>query len=359
MITQFVIEGALKDVIIVIEWITFFLLIELSFLLWRKLREKERKLDLYGDRGFLFLFLGYSFMWFFIVIADHYISSASKGNIVLTIAFSIGIFGAFMFIFLTERKINFYKRFLFSTIYVILFLIFIIFNFIDFQLAATFSTLFWILFFIYMVFYIKRLKGSYYLEIKNRKFRADLIEFSIGTVFVAIGYQLTTRLVVSQLNLSFRLAGNIFQIIGILLLFLFFTSISSLSELHWKEKIESILLAHKSGLLIYNKNMSSEEDYSKESLKSGGIVGIEMILDNIVSGMDYSIIQRDNKNIIVYSGDHLYGIIISDEVLRLHKLFLSKLVSRIETLYDHILPDWRGNLKVFSPIEDIVDNMLS
>ncbi|TXT62318.1 MAG: membrane protein of unknown function [Promethearchaeota archaeon] len=359
MIIQFVIEGALKDVIIVVEWITFFLLIELSFLLWRKLREKEKKLDQYGDRGFLFLFLGYSFMWFFIVIADHYISSPSKGTLILTTAFSIGIFGAFLFIFLTERKTNFYKKFLFSSIYIILFLIFIILNFLDFQSAATFSTLFWVLFFIYMVFYIKRLKGSYYLEIENRRFKTDLIEFSIGILFVAIGYQLTTRLVVSQLNSCFRLMGDVFQIIGIVLLFLFFTSISSLSELHWKEKIESILLAHKSGLLIYNKNMSSEESYTKQSLKSGGIVGIEMILDNIISGMDYSIIQRDNKNIIVYSGDHLYGIIISDEVLRLHKLFLSKLVSRIETLYDHILYDWRGNLKVFSPIEDIVDDMLS
>ncbi|MBD3202539.1 MAG: hypothetical protein GF316_21180, partial [Candidatus Lokiarchaeota archaeon] len=253
---------------LILEWLLFFLFLELSIFLLIKSKRNERKIRMVGETGYIFLFIGYTFMWMFIIIADYYIASEFIRLIVLNIGFSIEVILAFVFILLVERKYIFVRKFFFSSIYFILFIIYIFILIFQISLGAFVSSLFWLLFIAFISFYWKNLYRTYYVKIEVKKFQSDIIKFSLGIILVFIGYIFTTRFIVDQFSLIYRLIGDLLQILGSFLLFFFFGSISSLSELFWKSEIDIIYIIHKSGLLITQKSFQKEKDYVQKSIDS-------------------------------------------------------------------------------------------
>ena len=185
-----------------------------------------------------------------------------------------------------------------------------------------------------------------------------IFKFIIGFSSIIIGYVLVRILTIFENYLFYRFIGNVLHIIGATFLFIFFSEIPSLSELYWKKRVVSFYIILKSGLLIYYKHFRSETNYLESSLKSGGIVSVEMVLENITDSNGISIIERKDKKITIYSGNYIYGVIISDEILRSHQLILKNIISKIENIYSPILSNWQGDLKVFSPIDNIIEDML-
>jgi len=184
------------------------------------------------------------------------------------------------------------------------------------------------------------------------------LKFIIGLSSIIIGYVLIRLLTIFEYYLFYRFIGNILQIIGAIFLFIFFSEIPSLSELYWKKRLVSFYIILKSGLLIYYKHFRSETNYLESSLKSGGIVSVEMILENITDSNGISLIERKDKKIIIHSGKYLYGVLISDEILRSHQFILRNIILKIEHIFSPILSNWQGDLKVFSPIDNIIEDML-
>ncbi|MBN1214469.1 MAG: hypothetical protein JXA99_03400 [Candidatus Lokiarchaeota archaeon] len=174
---------------------------------------------------------------------------------------------------------------------------------------------------------------------------------------MVLGFQLIQRSRLIDNYLLYRFIADFFQISGACFLFIFFSNIPSLSELHWKERLGSIFIIYKSGLLIYKKDFNIDTNYIEDSLKSGGIVTIEMILQNINNSILSSIERKDNK-ITIFSGVYIYSVIISMKSLKVYQYISEKITNRIETVYHHILKNWKGELKVFSPIEDIINDIL-
>lgn len=354
----FPISGILKEPLLILEWLIFFITLELSIFLAIRLRRNKRELGNYGETSYIYLSFGYSFMWMFLIIADFYITSTNLRNQISNVGFLIIINAVIIFIFLTEKKHFIYKRYFFTAIYCLLMISYIIVWFVNIDITIIISISFWIIFVLYFILYYRDLFKNYHVRNEIGKTRKQIINFIVGFSFINVGYQIAIRLSFIQLYLYYRFVGDIFQVIGAYFLFLFFSNVPSLSELHWKKKIETLYIIHKSGLLIYDKHFVNKTDYIESSLKSGGIVSVEMILEHITNSIGISLIERKDKKIIIYSGKYLYGVIISEEVLKTHQYILNKIISSVEAIYSHILIDWQGDLRVFSPVNDIVNDIL-
>ncbi len=358
IIEMFPLFGNLKEPFLILEWLVFFIILELSIFLAIKLKKKEKETTTYGEIGYIYLSLGYSLMWMFLIIGDHYITQNILREHILKIGFFILVLAALFFISATEKKHLIYKKYIFSISYSIFIIIYLFIWFLKIELAIIISSSFWTIFIIYIIFHYRDLYKNYYIKGEVRKTKMMFLKFIIGLSSIIIGYVLIRLLTIFEYYLFYRFIGNILQIIGAIFLFIFFSEIPSLSELYWKKRLVSFYIILKSGLLIYYKHFRSETNYLESSLKSGGIVSVEMILENITDSNGISLIERKDKKIIIHSGKYLYGVLISDEILRSHQFILRNIILKIEHIFSPILSNWQGDLKVFSPIDNIIEDML-
>ena len=190
-------------------------------------------------------------------------------------------------------------------------------------------------------------------------YRANLLIFSLGIILIAGGYQLTTRALVSIFGYEIRLIGDISQLIGIVFIYQFFTAIPSFSEFDWQEKIESVLIMHKSGLFIYKKSFREQGVEIDGSVLSGTMTSLTLLLEKLTKKEGLSIIEQRGKYIIIDPGEFLFAAIICDENLASIRLLLHKFLTKIETIYNDVLSNWDHDLKVFEPIEDIAREFFS
>ncbi len=352
----FPITGPYRELLLILEVIITFLFIERAFILWVKVRtRKKNELKFLQEKAYAWLFLGYSSMWAFIVISDFHVQSALLRDIVINIGFFLQILCIILFFRTMEGYKVYIKKYIFTKASVIIFIIYLIIIILNFYIASYFSSIFWILFIIFFAVYFKDLKTNLHAkkEISNLNF--EIFKFIMGLVFVFIGYQLTTRFIVATLGIVYRLFGDIFQLLGFVLLTWFFISVPSFTEYVWQDKLESIFIIHKSGLLIYHKKFREEVDTSlNDSIASGRLAMLKMMLEKTTRVEGTSIIEKEGKIVIIQSTDFFYAILICDEMLASYPILLNKLIDRIQQIYSGIFEDWRGNLNVFSSIGNIV-----
>ena len=173
-------------------------------------------------------------------------------------------------------------------------------------------------------------------------------------MLTAFGYQLTTRFIVEIMGLSIRLVGDILQLVGLIFIALFLFSVPSFSEYEWRDQIDYISIMHKSGLFIYEKSFKDKISMD-ESIITGTLTTIKMMLEEFGDTKSSSIIRKKDRTFIIEPGRYIYGVLICDKELEALKHILSKFIEKVEMIYDNILINWDGNLKVFRPIEDIAN----
>jgi len=110
---------------------------------------------------------------------------------------------------------------------------------------------------------------------------------------------------------------------------------------------------HKSGLFIYKKSFREKTSPIDESVITGTLTTIKMMLEKVSDNDTFSIIKKKEKILIFQPGRFIYGVLICEEELESLKILLSKFINKIETIYSNILEDWDRNLNVFTPIEGI------
>jgi hypothetical protein len=347
-------SGVLMELVLIFEWImiTFFLEITLYFVL--RIRGKKNELRTLQEKAYIFLFLGYSLMWIFITISDFYLSNESIRIYLLNIGYLCEIVCTVIFIYILETYRNFYKPYIFTQIFSIFIGLYVFFFIFFIEYAPFFSSIFWIIFMVFFFKFTNELYHNFYVKRELSMLKYNFFELLFGIIFVSFGYQLTTRFLVETFGLLIRLLGDVFQIIGAILLFIFFLSIPSFSEYDWDKEMESVILMYKSGLLIYHKRFSSNEDNEiKMNYFSGVLVSMKIMFKNLIQTDETSIIKREGKYVILKTGKYVYGALICNKNLDSLHILLERFIERVELIFSTILENWNGNLQILKPIENI------
>ncbi|MBN1217174.1 MAG: hypothetical protein JXA99_17270 [Candidatus Lokiarchaeota archaeon] len=350
----FPLTGDIANLLLIIEWIVVFLYFEFALIFLHRTLKFKKKLKSYQERGYVFLFLGLSLMIFFFILGDHYAISQGLRLIYLNCGYITLMFGALIFIFIIEMYQIFLKKYLFTLIFVgdiILYIIFISIN-INYGQIATHT--FWVIFIFFFIFYSKELRTIFKSQPSLGDFKSKYLELVFGIFFTILGFALTTDFIIQSLGLILRFIGNILQLFGLFILFLFFISIPSFLEYDWQKKIDNLYIIHKSGLLIYVKSFLGGDESPYDSSISGIITSLKMMLEHISNKEDISVIEQKGKIIIIQPGSYIYGVLICEVNLDSLHILLNNFIEKIEIIYSNILKEWDGDLKVLRPIDNII-----
>lgn len=349
--------GSLEEPVLILEWIMISLFLELTFLFFLRVMNKEEELKSLQEKAYFFLFLGYSLMWIFITIGDFYIENENLRVYVLNIGYLIEICCALAFLYTMEIYRDFFSPYLFTKIYLSLIPVYLFLFILFIDYAAFFSSIFWIIFVVFFLKFSNELYHDFYIKRNLGAIKYQFFELILGVLFVAVGYQLSTRVLMNYLGLFMRFLGDILQIIGAIILFIFFKSIPSFSEYDWKEELEAILVSYKSGLLIYHKNLKEKEDDDTMNYISGILASIEMMIESVTQTEETSMIKRKEKFILIKPGKHIYGVLICRKKLKSLQILLNRFIERVELIYSRVLENWNGDLRILKPIENVAEEI--
>jgi hypothetical protein len=230
--------------------------------------------------------------------------------------------------------------------------------FFDLQLVTIINSIFWMLLVSFIALYL------YSLLSKQKAKLWNFIKFYSSFSILIVGSFLSTEIIIQFYNLLF--IGSIFQLTGIILIFIFFFRIEPLAELDWKNKIQDIyIINHQGGIGLYHKSFNQSFKDSTGSqidsqIVSGAISSVNVILKAITDTehSEFSVIKKQDKILSVFSSELITGVIISNEELNLIKPYLQKLINKIESVYFNILIDWDSDVSIFEPVEAIIKNIL-
>ncbi|MFX0076325.1 MAG: hypothetical protein ACFE96_12845 [Candidatus Hermodarchaeota archaeon] len=356
----FPLKGVLREPLLVLEWIMVFLIAEVAFLLFMKVKNKEKKLSNIIEKAYIVFLLSYSIMGVFYIIGDYYMDTQFTRLIVFNIGYILRMIMGLVFIYHIEKQQSIFRKYMFSKI----FLVFTILSVVLFLTAIKFTqyasvVLFWIpVFSIFLVYTIRLLKKpSEKQEIHN--LRAKIYFSILGMLLIGLGFGATSDPFLIMFGLSLRVVGQISQIIGIIILAIFFTSLPSLSEQEWKEKIDKLFLMRASGICIYYKFFRDQTSKRDEQNISSAINTIKMILREISQDEGEMVIEKEDKVLITSQGKYITGVIIADQNLNSLNFLLKRFIDKVEFLYSNIIRDWDGAMEIFLPIENITREIFS
>ena len=373
LLVTFPIQPPLRFPLLTLESILTFILFEFAVIhLIRYITQKyQKKINDLQELGYFFLFFGYSLMWVCFIISDYYFSSTeiispfliwSQGSGFLlfrNIGYYCLMIGAFLCVFCLERyKVYLWKKYLFSVGFLILITIFTIALFFDLSLTQTFSYFFWpyfiFFFLLYLVDFLKKVR-------KREKLVFAVLKSFGGFGIFAIGFLFEIDRVLDALGMDYRLFGAVLQLIGLGIISYFFISMPPFSEFDWQDKIEDIFLMNTAGICLYRKSFEDRSELIDQNLVAGAISSINMMLKEITETKEkgISVIQKQNKTIIILPSDQVAGIIFSKEDLNYIKVVLQKFVEKFETIFHDILQKWDGDLSIFKHTGNILTEILS
>ena len=362
-ILDYKIQGPLREPLLLLEWSIFFLFFELSLVFLErffskkdklKYLEQQNRLKYLQEISYFFLFIGFSFSKLFYIIGDYYVFEENR-MIFYTIAYIIQLIGIFLFIHILELYRNFYKKFLFTWIYITELIIFFIVIIFFFDLTQLFTYIFYPVFFVFILVFLRVVWNELY---KGKEFGltlSNLIILFIGIFALSLGFGLATDFAASIFGLHIRILGDILEIIGFLLLFLFFISIPSFSEFDWQGSIDSIYVTNKNGLYIFKYDfLEQPEEHLERNLAAGLLTSVKMVLQSFTKMSGITVLEKSGKTIIIFPGEYINGILICKDNLKSIRVLLEIFVKRLEKTFKNVFIRWKGDLTVFRPIENLV-----
>ncbi|MHA1460188.1 MAG: hypothetical protein ACTSO8_01800 [Promethearchaeota archaeon] len=350
--------GPLREPLLIIEWVLVFLFSELAFLLYMRVKNKEKELSSFIENASILFLLAYSSMWVFYIFGDYYMETYNSRLIIFNVGYILRMILGLIFIYQIEKFQVIIRKYLFSKIFSIFTFISVVLFFTAIKFTQYASlVLFWIpLLLIFLIYLIKLLKKTNEKpELQNYKAK---IYFSIlGVILLGLGFGATSDPIVSLFGLNLRLVGDIMQIVGIIILATFFTNLPTLSEQNWKDKIDKLFLMRDSGICIYYKFFKDPTNKREEQNIAGAINTIKMILKEMSNKEGEMVIEKEGKVLITSQGKYITGVIIADQNLNSLNFLLKRLIEKVEFLYSNIIRDWDGAMEIFLPIENITQEI--
>ena len=246
------------------------------------------------------------------------------------------------------------KKNFFTIVFLILTILFLAVLIIDIGYTQAFSAIPWPFFIIFFVLYFIDLAKK---APEDTPYGIIFIKFFSGFLLLGFGFLLTTDVMANILGLTARFYGDVFQIIGVIILYFFFTTLPPLSEFNWHDKIESIYLMGKSGIPIFARSFKEEDKEAFEMVVPGALTTIQMMLNEITRMDEISVIKKANNITIILPSKSLTGVIITKLELNSLKVLLEKFVNKVENIYSHVLSNWNNKMEVFKPIEAIYESI--
>ncbi len=370
LFTEFPIIGPHRFLSLVMDWIFIFLSFELGLLFLIKYKKQPKPLKNSQDLGFFALFSGFSLMRFFFLLGDYYSSDliispfflwtiGSFRSLLLNFGFlSIMLSTLFFTLFMEKYKKFLFKRFFFTTCFLIQLLIFIVIFFINLEIINVLSFLSFPLFILFFIIYVidfgKKSK-------KQNILPKGALKMTLTILLILVGYILSMDLLLENLNLLVRFIGILLQLIAIGFIFIFFRKIPSFFEYDWQDKIESIYILNKNGICLYNYSFMENTEILEKQFISGALASMNIMLNELIHGKpnEISVIKKKRKIVNVFSANYITGILISKEELKYFTYNLKRLVLKVEEIYNNILINWNGDLTVFYPVKNIIDEIFS
>ncbi|MFX0026389.1 MAG: hypothetical protein ACFE8M_08225 [Candidatus Hermodarchaeota archaeon] len=367
---EFPFIGNLRFPLLIIEWVIFLFSLELAIIFFLRYNRQKHEYKIREELGYFSLFISFALMEIFFIKSDYYSSNilktpyliwpqGSERDLFLNFGYISLIIGALIFIFFIERSRKLSKfRYSFSICFLLLLIFFLIIFFIDISITGLISLVFWpvfmILFILYIIDLIKRIKG-------RKSVFTQIIKYLGAFLLLPIGFFLTTDFVIISFGLIIRLIGSILELISLVLIFLIFIKLPLLYEFEWFDKIDEIFLINKDGACLFYKNFIDSGNIMDKNLISSAITSVKIMVKELTSSQDKGLsrIKKENKIVNIYTSDFLTGVLISKEELKSFDYYLKELVLKIESIYKSILKDWDGDLGIFSPVEDIMNEIFS
>ncbi len=352
MIVQFPLTGSLAQWLVILESLICLLSLEIALIFMNKVVKNKRNVKRLEEKAYFWVFLGYSTTILFFIISDYYVVDSSLRIICLNLGYMSLAICAFIFIFIIEKYKIFKRKFLFSIIFVIYLIFFAILSLIDISITQILSPIFFAIFITFFIYYSKELNSIFEKNPILGNYNKHLIKLFAGISLLIIGFGLTIDFSINLFGLGSRLIGDLFQLLALFFLYFYFSSIPSFSEYNWQQKIDSIFIIHKSGLLIFERSFKPGDTYY-DSATSGALTSLKMMLETVSKKETTSFIEKKGKHITIHPGKYIYGTLISEENLVSLQILLKNFIDKIEQTYGNVLKDWDGDLKVFRPIGQI------
>jgi hypothetical protein len=352
------VRNFLEDLQIVVIYFEIVLLIALSiyFLVntWKKKGEKE----IYGNLSLAIcsFFLGYSVYKFLSMIWIYYYQDI----ILRTIGRIFLLFGALIFILILNRIFfkQIFKNETFRKTYLVLLtgcaLITVILYYYYSNLESLLILLLVLVFLVgvLMVFSVKwMLSLSGIIRLYIGVFVIGIILFIGGAALLTVIHYLPEFNILNFILSFIEIGGILVMTIGV-------GGLPLLSELDWKNKIIHLYIIHSSGLVILEYSFKERESITP-TLVGSGLTGVATIVKEITkSDRKLSIIRQEDIQIAFKYGNHVNLALLIEKDFKIIHDKLQELLDKFEMLYKEILPTWNGDLKIFSPVKVLVEQIL-
>ncbi|NVM01309.1 MAG: hypothetical protein HWN67_03175 [Candidatus Helarchaeota archaeon] len=197
-----------------------------------------------------------------------------------------------------------------------------------------------------------------FIEIGS-EFRKYIVEVTIGLFSLVSGYVIASMhpFISLEYSLIIKLMGHTIFVVGIILIAIGFWGLPSIKALEWKEKIKHLFIIFEGGVNIYDQSFIIEETEKtiQSDLMAGGISGITTLMQELTKSKEKAeVIKQKDVHVIFKYGKYVTAALITIEDLEILHTKLKMLVEEFESLFQYILPDWKGDLDVFSPVKVMV-----
>jgi hypothetical protein len=363
LLIEFPITGDIRLPLLIMEFILFIALLEISLIFLIRFLKQEKQLRNFQELGYASLIMGFSLSWFFYIISDFYSyetlitpffiwNTGSIRYLFLNLGyFSITLF-AMVFLYCIERyKIFLVKRYVFTALFGIYSVVFLILFFIDISITQNITYFFWSIFIgffiVYLINFIKKVPNKKNLYI-------GLLKYLSGIGLTLVGFLFSTDILIEAFGLPIRFVGDILQLSGLVILSLFFLTLPPFSEFDWKDKLEAIFVMNPSGICLYYHIFKEKKQFKDENLISAAFSSINTMINKLTqSESELSTVKKGGENIIIYSGKFTTGVLYLSEDLNYPKVLLKEFIDNFELTFHNILSDWDGNVVSFNPAKII------
>ncbi len=351
---KFPIEIATREVELTLECLLFFYFIESAIMFYIQFKKGKDKFSISDDKAYIFLYFGLSFTSLFRIVGGFYFTNQALIILFLNTSNIIRIISLNTCAFIIEKDKILYRKFFFSKV-------FLFFTFTYAILIPFYESLYLYAFPVFIVFII--FLGAYLRDLskKTKILRSDKHQERLyssgmfGFTLVIIGTVISHESFIYLFGSYARIIGIIILLFGIGSCNHFFKSISSLSEYDWSEHVKKVIISKRSGLCLYERSCDENEKIQEDILLSGALVLIKIQLEYLSTHSGLTVIEKEGDYYLIYPGKHVLCILITDVYLNSLKLLLRSFVEKIEFIYSDLLENWEGGLKIFEPINDMVN----
>jgi len=346
------ITGPYREIILDLELVILLTCLELStfffYKYWRNRKESNPSI-VELDWGIIFFSLAVANAFY--ILSDFYdvdrLLFSSYGY------FGIAI-GVIIFLFHIEYKKMLKTRFILTTFFAVyavtVFVIFIMAPSLMKTAIYSCALFAYGIVLSYAIAIIKRIWNNY------RLYSIGLIS---GVVLFMLGFAGTSDIAINLFNgFWIRAAGDIAMFGSLLVIGLFLSSIPSLAEIGWQEKIKYIIFTTQNGVALYSENFREKKEIN-EILVAGALWGIQVFLKTIHIDSHLKVLSKGSDVILMEYGQYVVGFLIVQQELEILKDILKKLVFQFERFYSSVLANWNGDLRLFRPTRQLIAQLIS